>query len=72
MADAPAETLTNPLGQSHEGRLLDDLKQLDAGARDKSVIRLHLSRLQPDNRNAQGLRSAETAFEEMTSGRCSS
>ncbi len=61
-----AETLTNPLGQSHETRLLDDLKQLDVGARDKGVIRLHLSRLAPENRNAQGLRTAETAFDEMT------
>ena len=66
---AVAETLTNPLGQSHESRLLDDLKQLDPAARDKGVIRLHLSRLQPDHRNAQGLRSAEGAFEELAKRR---
>jgi EAL domain-containing protein (putative c-di-GMP-specific phosphodiesterase class I) len=67
MADAaPAnETLTNPLGQSHETRLLDDLKQLDVGARDKGVIRLHLSRLLPENRTAPNLRTAETAFDDL-------
>src|ERR1700743_741631 len=63
---ANSETLTNPLGQSHEARLLEDLKQLDEGARQKGVIRLHLSRLLPENRTAQGLRTAETAFDEMT------
>ena len=62
----PEEPISNPLGQSHEARLLEDLNQLDAGARNKGAIRLWLSRLAPENRDAQGLRTAETAFEEMT------
>jgi hypothetical protein len=66
MSEQAAEPIANPLGQSHENRLLDDLKQLESGARDKGVIRLHLSRLAPDNRNAQNLRMAETAFDDMT------
>jgi EAL domain-containing protein (putative c-di-GMP-specific phosphodiesterase class I) len=63
---APAATTTNPLGESHEARFLDDLKSLDTGARDKGVIRLHLSRLQPENRDRQHLRNAETVFDELT------
>jgi EAL domain-containing protein (putative c-di-GMP-specific phosphodiesterase class I) len=63
---APGQTAAHPLGESHEARLLDDLKALDPGARDKGVIRLHLSRLEPDHRDKQGLRSAETAFDAIT------
>ena len=57
---------TNPLGESHEARFLDDLKTLDAAGRDKGVIRLHLSRLLPENRDKQHLRNAETVFDELT------
>ena len=64
--DQSAPSAANPLGESHEGRLLEDLKQLDAGAREKGVIRLHLSRLQPENRDKTNLRNAETAFDELT------
>lgn len=59
-------TGTNPLGPSHEARFLDDLKTLDVRARDKGVIRLHLSRLQPENRDKENLRNAETAFDDLT------
>jgi hypothetical protein len=59
-------TTTNPLGESQEARFLDDLKALDIPARDKGVIRLHLSRLQPENRDRQHLRNAETVFDELT------
>lgn len=59
-------TAANPLGASHEARFLDDLKSLDPGARDKSVIRLHLSRLLPENRDKENLRNAETVFDELT------
>ncbi len=62
---APGST-TNPLGDSQEARFLDDLKSLDVPARDKGVIRLHLSRLQPENRDRQHLRNAETVFDELT------
>jgi hypothetical protein len=59
-------TSTNPLGPSQEARFLDDLKSLDAGARNKGVIRLHLSRLAPENRDRDALRNAETAFDDLT------
>lgn len=61
-----AGSSTNPLGESQEARFLDDLKALDTAARDKGVIRLHLSRLQPENRDKQNLRNAETVFDELT------
>jgi len=69
MADGAEATTANPLGSSHEARLLEDLKQLDAGARHKGAIRLHLSRLQPEHRSTQHLRNAEVAFEELTRSR---
>ncbi len=59
-------TATHPLGASHEARFLDDLKSLEPVARDKGVIRLHLSRLAPENRDKDNLRNAETAFDELT------
>lgn len=59
-------TSANPLGQSHEARFLDDLKSLDPSARDKGVIRLHLSRLAPENRDKDHLRNAETVFDDLT------
>jgi EAL domain-containing protein (putative c-di-GMP-specific phosphodiesterase class I) len=67
MATAPQanELTANPLGSTHEARLLDDLKQLDEGQRDKGAIRLHLSRLQPEHRTAEHLRNAEAAFDEL-------
>jgi hypothetical protein len=63
---AGAGSATNPLGESQEARFLDDLKALDPPARNKGVIRLHLSRLQPENRDKQNLRNAETVFDELT------
>jgi hypothetical protein len=70
MADAAdAAPTANPLGTSHEARLLEDLQQLDEGMRQKGAIRLHLSRLLPENRTAQNLRSAEVAFDELTQTR---
>ncbi|MGE4063877.1 MAG: hypothetical protein AB7E79_10980 [Rhodospirillaceae bacterium] len=59
-------TATNPLGPSHEARFLDDLKSLDPGARNKGVIRLHLSRLAPEHRDKENLRNAETVFDDLT------
>jgi hypothetical protein len=41
------------------------LKQLEPPMRDKGAIRLHLSRLQPENRSPQNLRMAEVAFDEI-------
>ena len=63
---APLGATTNPLGESHEARFLNDLKTLDGAARAKGVIRLHLSRLLPENRDKQHLRNAETVFDELT------
>lgn len=59
-------TAANPLGASHEARFLDDLKALDPNAKDRGVIRLHLSRLLPENRDKENLRNAETAFDDLT------
>ena len=53
----------------HEARLLDDLRQMDQGQRDKGAIRLHLSRLQPEYRSAENLRNAEIVFDELTKTR---
>jgi hypothetical protein len=63
---APVGSTTNPLGDSQEARFLDDLKAMDPAAREKLVIRLHLSRLEPENRDKQNLRNAETVFDELT------
>jgi hypothetical protein len=63
---APMGSTTNPLGESHEARFLDDIKSLDPPAREKGVIRLHLSRLAPEHRDKQALRNAETVFDELT------
>jgi EAL domain-containing protein (putative c-di-GMP-specific phosphodiesterase class I) len=64
--EAETGTSANPLGSSHEARFLDDLKALDVSARNKGVIRLHLSRLAPENRDKDNLRNAETAFDDLT------
>ncbi|TAK98186.1 MAG: EAL domain-containing protein [Rhodospirillaceae bacterium] len=69
MAEAPAASTANPLGNTHEARLLEDMKQLDVGMRNKGAIRLHLSRLLPETRTVQNLRSAEVAFEDLTKTR---
>lgn len=66
MSDQISPTATHPLGESHEARLVDELKALDPGNRNKGVIRLHLSRLEPEHRDKQNLRNAETAFDELT------
>ncbi len=66
MSDQAAGTATHPLGESHEARFLDDLRAMDLGNRNKGVIRLHLSRLEPEHRDKQNLRNAETAFDELT------
>ena len=63
---APVGSTTNPLGDSQEARFLDDLKALDPAARNKTLIRLHLSRLLPEHRDKQNLRNAETVFDELT------
>ena len=64
-SDAPDFMLTHPLGESHEGRFLTDLRAISSTPELHGLVRLHLSRLAPDNRDAQALREAETAFEEM-------
>ncbi len=66
MSDQAGGTATHPLGESHEARFLDDLRAMDPGNRNKGVIRLHLSRLEPEHRDKQNLRNAETAFDELT------
>lgn len=65
-AQEPAINVVHPLGDSHEGKLLEDIRGLDMGARNRGVVRLHLSRLQPENRREDDLLSAETSFEELT------
>jgi len=66
MSDQVSGTASHPLGESHEARLVDDLRSMDPGNRNKGVIRLHLSRLEPEHRDKQNLRNAETAFDELT------
>ncbi len=66
MEQPAGQAAAHPLGESHEARFLDDLRTLDPAARDKGVIRLHLSRLQPEHRDRGNLRNAETAFDELT------
>ncbi|MGE3475407.1 MAG: hypothetical protein AB7H70_06330 [Rhodospirillaceae bacterium] len=63
--DPQTGTAAHPLGASHEARFLDDLKSLDPGSRDRGVIRLHLSRLLPENRDKDNLRNAETVFDDL-------
>ena len=55
MSQAPVAqaAAAHPLGESHEARFLEDLKSFDENARNKGVIRLHLSRLEPENRDRQ-------------------
>jgi len=65
-AQQPEATAIHPLGDSHEGKLLEDIRGLDMGARNRGVVRLHLSRLEPDNRREDDLLSAETSFDELT------
>ncbi len=63
----PEEKMTpHPLGESHENKLLEDLRGLEPSARKRGVIRLHLSRLQPQHRERDDLLSAETSFEDLT------
>lgn len=61
-----ATAAIHPLGESHESKLLEDLRALEPSNRDRGVVRLHLSRLQEDNRQQDDLLSAETSFEELT------
>jgi EAL domain-containing protein (putative c-di-GMP-specific phosphodiesterase class I) len=65
-SDAPDFMLTHPLGESHEGRFLTDLRAIAAAPDQHGLLRLHLSRLSAGNRDAQSLREAETAFEELS------
>lgn len=65
-AQQSESTAIHPLGDSHEGKLLEDIRGLDMGARNRGVVRLHLSRLEPDNRREDDLLSAETSFDELT------
>lgn len=67
--DAPDFLQTNPLGESHEHRLLEDLRAIAPAPHSRGLIRLHLSRLQPANRDARSLREAETAFEDLATMR---
>lgn len=59
----------HPLGESHESQLLEDLRGLEPSARNRGVVRLHLSRLEEANRQDDDLLSAETSFDELTSTR---
>ena len=61
-----AVNVVHPLGDSHESKMLEDLRGLDPGSRNRGVARVHLSRLQPENKQEDDLRSAETSFEELT------
>lgn len=64
-SDAPNFMLTHPLGESHEGRFLHDLRAISQSPTDHGLLRLYISRLQASNRDAQGARAAETAFDEL-------
>jgi EAL domain-containing protein (putative c-di-GMP-specific phosphodiesterase class I) len=55
----------NPLGESHEGRLLHDLRAISGAPQDRAVLRLHISRLAAENRDVESLRAAETAFDDV-------
>lgn len=65
VSDAPDFLLTHPLGESHEHRLLEDLRAIAASPASRALIRLHISRLQPEHRDIRGLREAESAFEDL-------
>jgi EAL domain-containing protein (putative c-di-GMP-specific phosphodiesterase class I) len=65
-SDTPDFMQTHPLGESHEGRFLTDLRAIASNPELHGLMRLHLSRLAPDNRDGQSLREAETAFDELT------
>lgn len=64
-SDAPDFMLTHPLGESHEGRFLHDLRAIAQHPTEHGMIRLHISRLEAGNRGVDGCRAAETAFDEM-------
>ena len=59
-------SVVHPLGDSHESKLLEDLRGLEPSACNRGVVRVHLSRLQPENREQDDLLSAETSFDEFT------
>lgn len=65
-SDAPDFMQTHPLGESHEGKLLNDLRTIAQDPTQHGMLRLHMSRLQESNRGVDGCRAAETAFDEMT------
>lgn len=65
LAEVPDFLLTHPLGETHEHRLLEDLRAVAAAPTSRGVIRVHISRLLPANRDIRGLREAESAFEEL-------
>ena len=56
----------HPLGESHESKLLEDLRGLEPSSRNRGVVRVHLSRLQDENKQEDDLLSAETSFEDLT------
>ena len=70
MSDTTPKTVAvpalHPLGESHEGKLLENLRGLDKGAQNRGVVRVHLSRLEEQNRQEDDLLSAETSFEDLT------
>ena len=65
-ANPNTASVVHPLGESHESKLLEDLRGLEPSSRNRGVVRVHLSRLQPENREEDDLRSAETSFDEFT------
>lgn len=65
LSKAPDFLLTHPLGESHEHRLLEDLRAIVSAPSSRGVVRLYISRLQPKNRDVRGLREAESAFEAL-------
>jgi hypothetical protein len=63
--EAPDFMLVHPLGESHEGRFLNDLRTISSDPQQHGMLRLHISRLAENNRGVDGCRAAETAFDEM-------
>lgn len=49
LSKAPDFLLTHPLGESHEHRLLEDLRAIVSAPSSRGVVRLYISRLQPKN-----------------------
>ena len=70
MSEETPQPVAHPLGDTHEAEMLEDMRALENSNREtKGVIRLHLSRLKPENRQTNNLLQAESVFSDLTSTR---